>query len=228
MVRYDEVYAKCEDSHPGFWDRMRGRKVLEMLKPKADDRILEIGCNTGWLVRKLMDYSKNVVGIDVNIAGLRMANMRNLLCMNIANMGFPDDSFDKIVCLHTLEHVHEINQAFEEMSRVLKPSGSILLIYPFEIIRGMCAMRSAWTVYRSIIKASELHVHRLYPRKISKLVEGNGLCPKGSIMFMDPVPAYLTILEKRNQVEEHYNFDARGPESIDHVWVMSRYGESFA
>jgi len=36
-------------------------------------------------------------------------------------MGFSDSSFDKIVCLHTLEHVQEINKAFEEMARVLKP-----------------------------------------------------------------------------------------------------------
>lgn len=209
MMNYNsEAYARYEDSHPRFWHKIKGRKVLEMLKPEANDRILEIGCDTGWLARKLMDYSKNVVGIDVNDAGLKIADMRNLLCMDAANMGFADNSFDKIVCLHTIEHVQEINRAFEEMSRVLKPSGSILLIYPFEIIRGICAMGSAWTVSSSISKAGELRIHsisearkqhlnKLSPRKISKLIAGNGLCPKGSMMFMDPWPAYLTMLEKR-------------------------------
>ena len=208
MVNYSEAYARYEDSYPRFWRKIKGRKVLEMLKPKTDDRILDIGCDTGWLVRKLMDYSKNVVGIDVNSTGLKIANMRNLLSMDVANMGFSDSSFDKIVCLHTLEHVQEINKAFEEMARVLKPIGSIFLIYPFEMIRGVCAIGSAWTVYPSISKAGKLHlhsisearkqhVHKLYPRKISKLVGGNGLCPKGSIMFMDPWPAYLTVLAKR-------------------------------
>ena len=165
--------------------------------------------------------------------------MRDLLCMDIANMGFRDSSFDKIVCLHTIEHVQEINEAFEEMSRVLKPTGTILLIYPFEVIRGISAMGSAWAIRSSVSKAGELHihslskarelhVHKLYPRKISKLVEGNGLCPKGSVMFVDPWLSYLTILEKRELTKEHYSSDAQGSESIDHVWVMSRYGESFA
>ena len=198
MMNYNsEAYARYEDSHSSFWNEIRGRKVLEMLKPEASDSILEIGCNTGWLVRKLMDYSKDVVGIDVNSAGIEIANMQNLMCMDAANMGFSDKSFDKIVCLHTIEHVQEINQMFEEMSRVLKPSGIILLIYPFEIIRGMCAIGGALAMCSSILKARELHIHKLYPRKISKLVAGNGLRPKGSIMFMDPCPAYLTILEKR-------------------------------
>ena len=197
MMDYNsEAYARYEDSHASFWNEIRGRKVLEMLKPQTNDSILEIGCNTGWLVRKLMDYSKNVVGIDVNNAGIKIANMRNLICMDAANIGFSDNSFDKIVCLHTIEHVQEINRSFEEMSRVLKPSGSILLIYPFEIIRGMCATGGALAMCSSLLKARELHINKLSPRKISKLIAGNGLCSKGSIMLMDPWPAYLTILEK--------------------------------
>ena len=192
-----EAYAKYEDSHSRFWNEIRGRKILDMLKPEANDRILEIGCNTGWLVRKIMDYSKDVVGIDVNSAGIEIANMPNLICMDAANMGFSDNSFDKIVCLHTLEHVQEINKAFEEMSRVLKPSGIIILIYPFEIIRGMCAIGGALAMCSSVLKARELHLNKFSPRKISKIIAGNGLCPKGSMMFMDPWPAYLTVLKKR-------------------------------
>jgi len=239
MVRYSEIYARYEDSYPRFWYRIRGQKVLEMLKPKPSDRILEIGCDTGWLVRKLMGYSESVVGIDINDAGLKIANMRNLLCMDIADMGFRDNSFDKIVCLHTIEHVQSINRALEEMSRILKPTGNILLIYPFEIIRGISAMGSAWALCPSISKAGELHIHclskarklhihKLYPSKITKLVEGNGLSPIGSVMFMDPWPSYLTILERREQVRKHYNFDVQGSESVDHVWIRNRYAESFA
>ncbi len=197
MTYYNnEVYARYEDSHPEFWNRIRKQRILEALEPEAGDRILEVGCNTGWLVRELMNYSENVVGIDVNSVAIKIANMRNLLCMDVADMGFSDNFFDKIVCLHTLEHVREIDKAFEEMSRVLKPSGVVLLIYPFEIIRGMCAIGGALAMCSSILKARELHIHKLYPRKINELAVENGLCPKKSMLFMDPWPAYLTILEK--------------------------------
>ena len=154
MLNYNsEAYARYEDSHPGFWNRIRGEKVLEFLRPEADDRILEIGCNTGWLVQKIMGYSNNVIGVDINFAGLRIASMENLLCMDAANLGFSDNSFDKVVCLHTIEHIQETGKALEEMCRVLKPSGSIVLIYPFEIIRGTCAMGGALAMYSSISTA---------------------------------------------------------------------------
>lgn len=240
MLRYNsEAYTRYKDGYPRFWYRIRGQKVLKMLKPRSGDRILEIGCDTGWMVRKLMGYSENVVGIDINDAGLRIANTRNTLCMDITNMGFRDSSFDKIVCLHTIEHVQEVNRAFEEMCRVLKPTGSILLIYPSEIIRGISAVGSAWALcpsvskagevhIHSLSKARELHIHRFYPRKISKLIAGNGLRPKGSIMYMDPWPSYLTVLEKGKQAEKEPNLDVQGSESIDHAWIRNRYSESFA
>jgi len=200
MVSYNsEAYARYENSHPGFWNKIRAQKILEMLKPEDDDRILEIGCNTGWLTRELMNYSKNVVGIDVNSAGLEMANMPNLLCMDMADLGFRDNSFDKIVCLHTIEHVREINKAFEEMSRVLKPGGSIILVYPFEVVRGMCAIGGAVAMCSSILKARQLHIRKFCPRKISRMIAGNGLHPRVNIMFADPWLSYLTVLRKKSK-----------------------------
>jgi ubiquinone/menaquinone biosynthesis C-methylase UbiE len=198
MISYNsEVYARYENSHPGFWNKIRARKILEMLRPETDDRILEIGCNTGWLTRELMNYSKNVVGIDVNIAGLGMANMPNLICMDMADLGFRDNSFDKIVCLHTIEHVREIHRAFDEMSRVLKPGGSIILVYPFEMIRGMCAIGGALAMFSSVMKARQLHIRKFCPRKISNLIAGNGLRPEVNTMFTDPWLSYLTVLGKK-------------------------------
>jgi len=229
MVNYNsEAYARYENQHPAFWRKMRGQKALEMLKPKADDRILEIGCNSGWMLRKLMKCSKNVVGIDVNFAGLKMSNMPNVACMDITNMGFPDNSFHKIVCVHTIEHVEKIDRAFEEMSRVLKPMGSLVLLYPFEIIRGMCAIGGALAMYSSISKARELHAHKLRPGKITRLLKGNCLYPKGSIMFPDPLPAYLTMLEKRRQPETPYSPEVNDSKPVRHVWPKNRYGESYA
>jgi len=240
MIRHDsEACARYGDGYSRFWYRIRGQKVLKVLEPETDDRILEIGCDTGWLTRRLMGYSENVVGIDINDAGLKIANMPNLLRMDVSNMGFRDGSFDKIVCLHTIEHVPEAKKALEEMSRVLKPAGIIVLIYPLEIIRGTSAMGSAWAVSPSISKMGELHIHsllkareqhinKLYPGKIDKLVKENGLRPRGSTIFMDPWPSYLTILEKKKQPQEHHSFDTQSSESINGVWIRSKYSKSFA
>lgn len=202
IILYNEEYTRYEYSYPIlFWNKIRAGKVLKALKPKTNDIILDIGCGSGGLVRQLMEHSQNVFGIDINHSALKRANMQNLLCMDTVDIGFPDSSFDKITCVHSIEHVQGIGIALKEMSRILKPTGLILLIYPFEIIRGISAIGTALAISGSISKARELHIHKLYPRKINGLIAGNGLSFIRSNMFLDPWPAFLTILKKDKDKE---------------------------
>ncbi|WP_165848466.1 class I SAM-dependent methyltransferase [Mesorhizobium delmotii] len=53
--------------------------------------------------------------------------------VNIEAMHFPDDSFDLVICNHVLEHVDD-KKALAELRRVLRPSGTLLLMFP--IIEG--------------------------------------------------------------------------------------------
>ncbi|MCX8065153.1 MAG: class I SAM-dependent methyltransferase [Candidatus Hydrogenedentes bacterium] len=42
-----------------------------------------------------------------------------------------DNSFDAIICIHVLEHVRDDRIALQELNRVLKPNGELLLMVPF-------------------------------------------------------------------------------------------------
>jgi len=44
----------------------------------------------------------------------------------------PDDRFDLIICFHVLEHIPDDRKAMEELFRILKPRGKILLQTPFQ------------------------------------------------------------------------------------------------
>jgi len=170
---------------------------------------LEISCNTGHLIKELVIHPRNVVDVDINNAAPKIANMPNLFCMDIGDMGFPDSFFDKIICLQTIEHVQKIKRASEGIARVLKPGGSVLLIYPFEIIRDIGAMRcslatcsSKWHTLLNcpfISKTRRLHIYKLFPREISKLIAGKSLTLAGSNMILDPWPLYITILKQRKK-----------------------------
>lgn len=50
---------------------------------------------------------------------------------DVCAMSFPDNSWDVIVCLEVLEHVIEPWKAVEEMNRVLKPGGQLIMTTPF-------------------------------------------------------------------------------------------------
>ncbi|MEK7600453.1 MAG: class I SAM-dependent methyltransferase [Patescibacteria group bacterium] len=80
---------------------------------------------------------------------------------------FPDTSFDGIVCTQVLEHVVHPEQAMREMSRVLRPGGTMLLTVP-----QACELHeepydfSRFTKYwiESIARECGLTVARVVPR----------------------------------------------------------------
>ena len=49
---------------------------------------------------------------------------------DITDIGFGDDSFDFIMCIHVLEHIIDDTKAMSELYRVLKPGGTALLSVP--------------------------------------------------------------------------------------------------
>lgn len=53
--------------------------------------------------------------------------------IDITNIDFPDLTFDNIICFHILEHIPDDQRALQELYRVLKPGGLILLQTPFKV-----------------------------------------------------------------------------------------------
>ncbi len=171
--------------------------VLNELKPEKSDRILEIGCNSGRFTRKLSECCKEVLGIDLNRAAIKKSGLDNLICMNAESLDFSSGSFDKIVSLHTVEHIPDLKKALFEMCRVTKNGGRIVLVFPMEPIRGFAALPSACIVYKNPLMCRKLHLHRLNPEKIKKFVMGLMLKMVSKKVIFSPLPAHLVVLEKK-------------------------------
>jgi SAM-dependent methyltransferase len=60
-----------------------------------------------------------------------------MMTMDITDIGFPDASFDVILCSHVLEHVADDRRAMRELHRVLKPGGWAILQVPLDESREM-------------------------------------------------------------------------------------------
>ncbi len=169
-------------------------QAIKRLKPQAEDTILEIGCDKGDLIRKIKHDCKKVVGIDVNLGAIE--NCPEAVLMDATELGFNNCEFDKIISLHTIEHINELKKAFEEMDRVLKDSGIIVLAYPFELVRGMATLPSAVMIYKNPLFARQMHVHKLNHQKIEELIKGTKLHVIEKSIVFDPYPQYITVLRK--------------------------------
>ncbi len=172
------------------------KKILELLSPQKGEAILEIGCNKGELVEVLRNYSPATIGVDVNSEAIKNSKTKGLKAVSAEKLEFENNFFDKIVSSHTIEHIPDLKKAFKETERVLKPGGIAVLVYPFEIIRGMNNFFPAWKMYKKPLASRKLHLHKLNPEKISALTKmtiiKNGL-------FLAPYPTYYTVLKKERK-----------------------------
>jgi SAM-dependent methyltransferase len=101
----------------------RGRYV----EPGA--RLLDVGARVRPYYPLFADLVSEHVGNDV-APGPGLASVSP-----VEELDLPDESFDVVLCTQVLEHVRRPQRALEEMTRVLRPGGHLLLsthgVYPF-------------------------------------------------------------------------------------------------
>ena len=114
--------------------------------------MLDVGCGEGRHIFGVMqDYPQmKCVGLDMDNASLNRAEEGYQYFESISNAGaefikgsayslpFPDESIDLIVCSEVLEHLHEYNDAVEEIHRVLKPGGKFYASVPASWPEKVC------------------------------------------------------------------------------------------
>jgi ubiquinone/menaquinone biosynthesis C-methylase UbiE len=96
-------------------------------------RILEAGCGTGQTL-SLLSSRHETTGLDISPAALRLACQKcgNATLGSIFDIPFRDDSFDLVYNSGVIEHFPEPTNvaAIQEMARVTKPSGIVIIIVP--------------------------------------------------------------------------------------------------
>jgi SAM-dependent methyltransferase len=88
----------------------------------APRRCLEIGCGRGAFQDLVRDYT----GLDISAQVARYVH-KPFVCADATDLPFPDNEFDVIWSITVLEHVPQPELALQEMCRVLRPGGLVLL-----------------------------------------------------------------------------------------------------
>lgn len=135
--------------HPGApdWfnltiDRLQERawlRALSFCKLREGAAVLDLGCGTGRWLRRYPKRGYSAIGVDGSVSMLKRAvelkTLAPLLGARLQLLPFRDRSFDCVSAVTVIQHIpaHEQQRAIEEIVRVVRPGGYIVLL---ELIRG--------------------------------------------------------------------------------------------
>lgn len=127
QLKYYDAIADC---FRDYWAR------VDTLAAGAD--ILEYGCAYGDNLLRLASVAHSATGIDISDVAITrgrerarargLGNLR-LETMNAEAMTFPDDSFDLVFGSGIIHHL-DVDRAFAEIARVLRPGGRAVFVEP--------------------------------------------------------------------------------------------------
>src|SRR2546423_505057 len=195
-MRMDYQWRKYAFLNRGIEVERHFGRVQRFLQPCAADRILEVGCGRGFLTRRVRHLAPTTIGIDLNREAISNAVVGGLRVMDATQLAFPDASFHKIYSFHVIEHIPNIRLALAEIDRVLAPGGRALLVYPAEPIRGLYVVPTAIRVFGNPLRARDLHVHKLSPRRLDRYLKGTSLRAERSALHFLITPQFITVLRK--------------------------------
>ena len=143
------------------WDANFYAKYSDALKPMCcGERVLDIGCGVGQVVAYLANAGYEAHGVDVSEPSIARAQKSCARCQVYDGRSLPysDAYFASAGALNVLEHVDEPEAFLDEVVRVVKPGGKIVISSPnFMRVFGlrdyhphMRGLRSKWRNWRRL------------------------------------------------------------------------------
>lgn len=139
--KYDKFYhtsLKKEDLRDIILGRWPKNRIEAIMAVKGEgETILDIGCGSGHLLYQFRYRFKKLIGLEYSQHRLAQAeiNLEDFCFMPIQGTAedlsvLASNSIDHAVSADTIEHIPDVYKAVEEMYRVLKPGGLLVLNTP--------------------------------------------------------------------------------------------------
>lgn len=130
-VGYD-LAAEVYDRKEKYLDSFEKNKLIAKLGDVSGKKILDAGAGTGRIALKLANLGANVTALDVSREMLRVLKNKTKKSIETVvgdaeNMPFADESFDIVVAAFLIVHFNNPKYFFQEVYRVLKPGGVLIV-----------------------------------------------------------------------------------------------------
>jgi SAM-dependent methyltransferase len=116
--------------------------LLMLLDCRPGDRVLDLGAGSGFSSEMLARFGYDVVAADPDLTALahnrhrpnydrsRIAGSVRVVGGIAEHVPFADGTFDGVLCMNAMHHVADVPAAVDELARVLKPGGRVVLSEP--------------------------------------------------------------------------------------------------
>jgi len=159
----DEMY-RLETQH---WWYIGKRLLIDALLRDVPDRaalrILDVGCGTGAVLAHVGGRG-HTVGVDRSVQALRYCRERGLArlaCAEGGRLPFAAATFDVILLMDALEHFAEEGPLLEDVARILRPDGWLLISVP--------AFQFLWSEHDEVLH----HFRRYTARTLRRALEAS-------------------------------------------------------
>jgi len=120
-----------------FYDRVIHKldlkRLTDLLKLPTRGRMLDAGGGTGRVSSRLRSMIDEIVVCDLSLSMLKQAkNKGHLLTVqtHVEKLPFPNESFERIVVVDALHHFCDQRESIQELLRVLKTGGCLVIEEP--------------------------------------------------------------------------------------------------
>lgn len=121
----------------GYVYKKRLKNTLELLGGGPYEKLLDIGFGSGILFPELGRRAEHLFGIEMHEAIADVKKMLDALRIpaelkqaSLFQIPYPDKFFDAVISVSVFEHLRELDKAFDELLRVLKPGGIAVISFP--------------------------------------------------------------------------------------------------
>ena len=165
-----------------------GAAVLQLLDPKAGERILDVGCGEGSLTEKIVAAGATVVGVDASKEMVAAAMARGLDArMTDAERLLFEREFDAVFSNAALHWVRDHDAMLAGVHRALKPGGRFVAEFG-----GHGNIAAIQVAIRSVLaqRGWETNIHRYYatPAEYSVRLQTHGFTVSDINLLPRPTP----------------------------------------
>ena len=151
--------------------------IVRLLDLRPGDRVVDVGCGSGWLSQLCAERGAWVVAADIAPAGVAAARRRypsigRYTVADVYHLPLRPGRFDVAVLSEVIEHLEDLDAALAQVRALLRPGGRVLIAVPYRetILQHLC-------IHCNKLTPANAHLHSFDEPALTRLLQTNGLRP---------------------------------------------------